>query len=104
MRAPRIVRVGLVQNSIALPTSAPFPDQKKAIMQKVKPMIDAAGASGVNILCLQVSSKATTLFGSHTSGSSQITWLSWVLESGSMDDAICILHPGEEMVRICRAR
>ncbi|KAL6012605.1 Beta-ureidopropionase [Asimina triloba] len=52
-REPRIVRVGLIQNSIALPTTAPLSDQKKAIMQKLKPMIDAAGASGVNILCLQ---------------------------------------------------
>lgn len=53
LRQPRTVRVGLIQNSIALPTSAPFSDQKKAIMDKVRPMIDAAGASGVNILCLQ---------------------------------------------------
>ena len=56
LRQPRIVRVGLIQNSIALPTSAPFSDQKKAIMEKVRPMIDAAGVSGVNILCLQVNS------------------------------------------------
>ncbi|KAK9130017.1 hypothetical protein Sjap_010504 [Stephania japonica] len=41
------------QNSIALPTTAPILDQRRAIMQKVKPIIDAAGASGVNILCLQ---------------------------------------------------
>lgn len=47
--------MGLIQNSIALPTTAPFLDQKRAIMQKLKPMIDVAGASGVNILCLQVS-------------------------------------------------
>uniref|UniRef100_A0A1D1ZBW9 Beta-ureidopropionase n=1 Tax=Anthurium amnicola TaxID=1678845 RepID=A0A1D1ZBW9_9ARAE len=53
MRQPRIVRVGIIQNSIVLPTTAPFPDQKNAIMQKVKPMIDAAGMAGVNILCLQ---------------------------------------------------
>nr|XP_019709092.1 beta-ureidopropionase isoform X2 [Elaeis guineensis] len=53
LRQPRIVRVGLIQNSIALPTTAHFADQKKAIMQKVKPIIDAAGASGVNVLCLQ---------------------------------------------------
>ncbi|KAJ4963561.1 hypothetical protein NE237_023500 [Protea cynaroides] len=53
LREPRIVRVGLIQNSIALPTSAPFLDQKRAIFQKVKLIIDAAGASGVNILCLQ---------------------------------------------------
>lgn len=53
LREPRIVRVGLIQNSIALPTTAPFLDQKRAIYQKVKRIIDAAGASGVNILCLQ---------------------------------------------------
>ncbi|EEF29621.1 Beta-ureidopropionase, putative [Ricinus communis] len=52
-REPRVVRVGLIQNSIALPTTAPLLDQKRAIFQKVKPIIDAAGSSGVNILCLQ---------------------------------------------------
>ncbi|KAL7206074.1 hypothetical protein ACSBR2_018898 [Camellia fascicularis] len=52
-REPRIVRVGLIQNSIALPTTAPFLDQKRAIFQKVRPIIDAAGAAGVNVLCLQ---------------------------------------------------
>ncbi|KAJ3689007.1 hypothetical protein LUZ61_018171 [Rhynchospora tenuis] len=53
LREPRVVRVGLIQNSISLPTTAHYADQKKAIMEKIKPMIDAAGASGVNILCLQ---------------------------------------------------
>ncbi|MCI06222.1 beta-ureidopropionase-like, partial [Trifolium medium] len=53
IREPRVVRVGLIQNSIALPTTAHFVDQKKAIFEKVKPIIDAAGSSGVNILCLQ---------------------------------------------------
>ncbi|KAI3922119.1 hypothetical protein MKX01_005808 [Papaver californicum] len=53
MREPRIVRVGLIQNSIALPTTHPFLDQKRAIFQKLKPIFEAAGASGVNILCLQ---------------------------------------------------
>lgn len=48
------MRVGLIQNSIALPTTAHFADQKKALFEKVKPIIDAAGSSGVNILCLQV--------------------------------------------------
>jgi hypothetical protein len=54
LREPRVVRVGLIQNSIALPTTAHFVDQKKAIFEKLKPIIDAAGSSGVNILCLQV--------------------------------------------------
>uniref|UniRef100_A0A0E0LKQ8 Beta-ureidopropionase n=1 Tax=Oryza punctata TaxID=4537 RepID=A0A0E0LKQ8_ORYPU len=53
LRQPRVVRVGLIQNSIAIPTTSHFADQKKAIMEKVKPMIDAAGDAGVNILCLQ---------------------------------------------------
>lgn len=38
LREPRIVRVGLIQNSIALPTTAHFIDQKKAIFEKVKPI------------------------------------------------------------------
>ncbi|KAL5054515.1 hypothetical protein RYX36_035197 [Vicia faba] len=53
LREPRVVRVGLIQNSIALPTTANFVDQKKAIFEKLKPIIDAAGSSGVNVLCLQ---------------------------------------------------
>jgi len=52
-REPRIVRVGLIQNSISLPTTASILDQKKALIEGVKPLIDAAGACGVNILCLQ---------------------------------------------------
>lgn len=55
LRQPQVVRVGLIQNSISIPTTSHFADQKKAIMEKVKPMIDAAGDAGVNILCLQVS-------------------------------------------------
>ncbi|XP_047336262.1 beta-ureidopropionase [Impatiens glandulifera] len=53
VRQPRIVRVGLIQNSIAFPTTSPLLDQKRAIFQKLKPIIDAAGGAGVNILCLQ---------------------------------------------------
>ncbi|XP_059446300.1 beta-ureidopropionase-like isoform X1 [Corylus avellana] len=53
LRAPRVVRVGLIQNSISLPTTAPFLDQKRAIFQKLKPIIEVAGSSGVNIVCLQ---------------------------------------------------
>lgn len=53
LRAPRIVRVGLIQNSIGLRTTEPFLDQKRAIFQKVVPIIEAAGVSGVNVICLQ---------------------------------------------------
>ena len=98
VRVPRIVRVGLIQNSIALPTTAPFSDQKRAILEKVKPIIDAAGASGVNILCLQVGYPGQlsscvflliSLFG--------VFFFFFNIHRhtyvGSMDDAICFLYP-----------
>eukprot|EP00250_Pteridium_aquilinum_P003733 c14032_g1_i1 orf=672-1889(-) len=53
IRAPRVVRAALVQNKIVLPTSDPFVEQRKAIMDRVKCMIDAAASASVNILCLQ---------------------------------------------------
>lgn len=40
------MRVGLIQNSISLPTTAHFVDQKKAIFEKLGPIIDDAGSSG----------------------------------------------------------
>uniref|UniRef100_A0A336MKH0 Beta-ureidopropionase n=1 Tax=Culicoides sonorensis TaxID=179676 RepID=A0A336MKH0_CULSO len=52
-RAPRIVRVGAVQNSIVLSTSDPILEQRNAIFDKIKTIIDAAGHAGVNVLCLQ---------------------------------------------------
>jgi beta-ureidopropionase len=53
LRAPRIVKIGLVQNSIVLPTTAPIQEQYLAIQNKVEKIIDAAGSMGVNVLCLQ---------------------------------------------------
>eukprot|EP00850_Spirogloea_muscicola_P021700 SM000258S09116 [mRNA] locus=s258:14738:16676:- [translate_table: standard] len=53
LRQPRVVRVGVVQNAIVLPTTAPFAEQRNAIMARLKVMVDAAGDAGVNILCLQ---------------------------------------------------
>lgn len=88
--------MGLIQNSIVLPTTAPFSDQKGAIHEKVKPMIEAAGASGVNVLCLQVSQSCL-----HNIipivplqyPNSELTVL-----PGGVDDAICILYTGKEVV------
>lgn len=54
LRAPRIVRVGVVQNAIVLPTTAPYAKQRQAIFNRVKSIVDAAGAASVKILCLQV--------------------------------------------------
>ncbi|KAL3729873.1 hypothetical protein ACJRO7_026942 [Eucalyptus globulus] len=41
-RTLEAVRCRILQNSIVLPTTAPFLDHKRAIHQKVKPMVDAA--------------------------------------------------------------
>lgn len=51
--APRIVRMAVVQNAIAAPTTAPVDDQRRAIFDKLALIIDAAGLCGVNVLCLQ---------------------------------------------------
>ena len=49
----RITRVGLVQNKIVLPTTAPVEDQRNALWKRCCEMIDAAGAARVQVLCLQ---------------------------------------------------
>eukprot|EP01096_Ripella_sp_DP13-Kostka_P001380 TRINITY_DN11617_c0_g1_i1.p1 TRINITY_DN11617_c0_g1~~TRINITY_DN11617_c0_g1_i1.p1 ORF type:complete len:416 (-),score=147.19 TRINITY_DN11617_c0_g1_i1:65-1231(-) len=53
LRPQRIVRVGVVQNSIVLGTEEPLLDQYKAIEAKVGRIIEAAALMGVNVLCLQ---------------------------------------------------
>lgn len=51
-RPPRNVRIGMIQNSIAQPTTAPFMEQWQGIVvDTLEPMVDAAGAMGVNVLC-----------------------------------------------------
>lgn len=52
-RLPRTVKVGIIQNSIACPTTANIIVQRDAIYEKVGKLIDAAGEEGVNVLCLQ---------------------------------------------------
>jgi beta-ureidopropionase len=52
-RGERRVRIGLIQNSIVAPTTAPVAEQYEAIRRKVDTMIRAAGEAGVNVLCLQ---------------------------------------------------
>mmetsp|Transcript_27949 Transcript_27949/g.53182 ORF Transcript_27949/g.53182 Transcript_27949/m.53182 type:complete len:363 (+) Transcript_27949:404-1492(+) len=53
LRAPRVVRVGLIQNAVTHSTSAPFQDQILAIRNRVRSLMNAAGAAGVNVVCLQ---------------------------------------------------
>ena len=53
LRPPRIVRVGLIQHQIVLPTTADVKDQRDAILQRIGSMIHAAAQAKVNIICLQ---------------------------------------------------
>jgi len=53
LREPRIVRVGVIQNSIVKPTTAPLLEQYMAIQDKVEKIIQAAAGMGTNVLCLQ---------------------------------------------------
>ncbi|XP_015592811.1 beta-ureidopropionase [Cephus cinctus] len=53
LRPPRIIRVGLIQNAIVLPTTEPVADQRDAIHKKIIGYIEHAAACGVNIVCMQ---------------------------------------------------
>jgi len=53
LRNERIVRIGLIQNSIVKSTTYPILEQYQAIQDRVEAIIHSAGALGVNILCLQ---------------------------------------------------
>ncbi|XP_035737471.1 beta-ureidopropionase-like [Vespa mandarinia] len=53
LRPKRIVRVGLIQHSIVLPTTDPIENQRNAIHNKIKEYIDYAATCKVNIICLQ---------------------------------------------------
>lgn len=75
LRAPRVVRVGAIQHKIALSPSAPVKDQISAAHKKIGDIIDAAGACGVNVLCMQEA-------WSKYEGSSHIL----------LSYALCILH------------
>lgn len=53
IRTPRIVTIGVIQNSIVEPTNVSVIQQYLAIQNKIEVMIDAAARMGVNVLCLQ---------------------------------------------------
>lgn len=62
-RAPRRVRVGLIQNTIVLPTSDPISAQRDALLEKIGKIIEIAHKCGVNIVCMQEAwSKGYLLF------------------------------------------
>lgn len=53
LRPERKVRLGLIQHSIALPTTASVEAQRDAILKKVETILSAASQSGVNVVCFQ---------------------------------------------------
>ncbi|XP_077995265.1 beta-ureidopropionase-like [Glandiceps talaboti] len=53
LRPPRVVRVGLIQNKIVLPTTAPVLEQVEALHQRIGEMVEAAALCNVNIICFQ---------------------------------------------------
>ncbi|XP_062506815.1 beta-ureidopropionase-like [Corticium candelabrum] len=52
-RDPRIVRVGLVQNRIVLPTTAPVAEQRDALHRRIGEITETAAKCGVNVICYQ---------------------------------------------------
>ncbi|XP_026493269.1 beta-ureidopropionase-like [Vanessa tameamea] len=52
-RRPRIVKVGIIQHSIAISTDKPIVEQRQSIFDKIRNIIIAAANEGVNIICLQ---------------------------------------------------
>ncbi|EFC39894.1 predicted protein [Naegleria gruberi] len=52
-RKPRIVKLGLIQNSIVTNTTEPIDVQYKAIESKIEKIIDSAYLMGVNVIGLQ---------------------------------------------------
>lgn len=53
LRKPRIVRIGAVQHSLAVPTTESVHVQREKGFEKVAKLIEAAAAENVNVLCLQ---------------------------------------------------
>lgn len=52
-RAPRVVKVAVVQNAIVAPTTATVDEQYEALERRIGQLVDVAGKGGANILCLQ---------------------------------------------------
>ncbi|RMC06004.1 hypothetical protein DUI87_17549 [Hirundo rustica rustica] len=53
LRRPRIVRVGLIQNKIPLPTDTAVAVQVAALHRRIEEIVGVAAVCGVNIVCFQ---------------------------------------------------
>ncbi|XP_054248913.1 beta-ureidopropionase [Indicator indicator] len=53
LRRPRVVRVGLIQNRIPLPTDTAVAVQVAALHKRIEEIVEVAALCGVNIVCFQ---------------------------------------------------
>lgn len=53
LRNPKIIRVGLFQNQIPLPTWTPIAQMRDAMFKMAKEALEVAALSNVNIFCFQ---------------------------------------------------
>uniref|UniRef100_A0A8D0L9I3 Beta-ureidopropionase n=1 Tax=Sphenodon punctatus TaxID=8508 RepID=A0A8D0L9I3_SPHPU len=53
LRHPRVVRVGLIQNKIPLPTDALVAEQVAALHKRIEEIVEVAAMCGVNVVCFQ---------------------------------------------------
>lgn len=102
LRPPRNVSVGLIQNAIVLPTTAPFLEQRRAIMDRVSYLVGVAAEMSVNILCLQVLHSCPRLCNSDNTSiccvhscvclqllEQQLGYVVWFQEAWTMPFAFC---------------
>lgn len=52
-RLPRIIRVGLIQNRIVMPTTESVDNQRQALHKRINDILYAAMKCNANIVCLQ---------------------------------------------------
>ncbi|XP_048370217.1 beta-ureidopropionase isoform X2 [Sphaerodactylus townsendi] len=53
LRQPRVVRVGLIQNKIPLPTDALVAEQVAALHKRIEEIVEVAAMCKVNVVCFQ---------------------------------------------------
>ncbi|XP_069817295.1 beta-ureidopropionase [Dendropsophus ebraccatus] len=53
LRRPRVVRVGLIQHKIQLPTTSPVAEQVNAMHRRIAEIVEVAAKCDVNIVCFQ---------------------------------------------------
>ena len=51
--APRLVKVAAIQNKIVIPATKPVIEQKKALENRIKDIIELAALEKANVVCMQ---------------------------------------------------